>query len=703
MLRLALVEIRMKVPDVALLTAPHAVKFVFVQPVKLNVYPSKIPSRPITSDVSVKRTYSSPLGMNELSDDAVVRSHLEFAIPAILALMWREGRGAPKDGYTSVNGRGRGDENASRGVNAGAGGRWYRLPKSYAGYSRIAKTETYTLAGGEKSILPQEWRLTNDYKRFALLATAPFLLCISLLFLSASEYEHLLRPRSGRQYHENSKYYSAIKPAANKEVDAQRPHITIELPVYKESLVQTMVAPRPFLFTTMGYNSPPSPTANSAYGSTQITPKHDDSEGGFKRRERLKKASNMNYGLVLSPKMEEIVRRLEIERGEKASLADSSASTDGDGGKDIEEQALRLAVEEIYEESGRRFKTWAHNAKALLMGEVILIADSDTIVREDSARELAESPMLQSPSMILKCENGEVTLFKGYIIRWATYSEGSFKEGVSLTCDEPTTNWTDGRNAHMWWRLGLVNKQLRIFLWLDAPVHYKVSMIHVLEERGDEASLTESAVLEKGIAEVTCAWEEGSSITNTEQQQRDHIRHLLAHLFSYNITWGATKKKVERFNLFIEVPRTLRRFWLALIISFLIFVMIVVFSTNLVPPWWSIPSRRLGRYLPACGRCWEPYLIPDRAQSLVDDLLILIVILASHRLQKKPGVPYVTFNCHGLLRFSSMAQTMYMPKFYDIAYTAYHGFRFFVTFFILFPPTLEQEILKKTGVGTETE
>jgi hypothetical protein len=42
------------------------------------------------------------------------------------------------------------------------------------------------------------------------------------------------------QYHENSKYYSAVKPASNKEVDAHLPHITIELPVYKESLEQTM-------------------------------------------------------------------------------------------------------------------------------------------------------------------------------------------------------------------------------------------------------------------------------------------------------------------------------------------------------------------------------------------------------------------------------------------------------------------------------
>ena len=113
-------------------------------------------------------------------------------------------------------------------------------------------------------------------------------------------------------------------------------------------------------------------------------PKHDDSEGEFKRRGRFKKASNMNYGLALSLKMEEMIRRLEIERGEKASLADSSASPDDDGGEDIEEQALRLAVEDIYEENEGRFKPWAHNAKALRIGEVILIVDSDTIVPEVS-------------------------------------------------------------------------------------------------------------------------------------------------------------------------------------------------------------------------------------------------------------------------------------------------------------------------------
>ena len=63
------------VPAVLLLTAPHAVRFVFVQPVRLYVYPSKMAFDPITSDVSVGRMYNWPFRMNELFDDAVAISN----------------------------------------------------------------------------------------------------------------------------------------------------------------------------------------------------------------------------------------------------------------------------------------------------------------------------------------------------------------------------------------------------------------------------------------------------------------------------------------------------------------------------------------------------------------------------------------------------------------------------------------------------
>jgi hypothetical protein len=47
------------------------------------------------------------------------------------------------------------------------------------------------------------------------------------------------------QYHENSMYYSAIKPEPNPEIDNNLPHITIQLPVYKESLELVMYVSLP--------------------------------------------------------------------------------------------------------------------------------------------------------------------------------------------------------------------------------------------------------------------------------------------------------------------------------------------------------------------------------------------------------------------------------------------------------------------------
>lgn len=129
--------------------------------------------------------------------------------------------------------------------------------------------------GAGISIILQESRMDGDWKRFGLLAVAPFLFCVSLVRTVLSRIRNTLSkcflqffalqiisslsfmcdacpffllggahpfpslaPIS--QYHENSKYYSAEAPRPNPEVDTRLPHVTIELPVYKESLEETM-------------------------------------------------------------------------------------------------------------------------------------------------------------------------------------------------------------------------------------------------------------------------------------------------------------------------------------------------------------------------------------------------------------------------------------------------------------------------------
>ncbi|KAI0052840.1 hypothetical protein FA95DRAFT_1601532 [Auriscalpium vulgare] len=616
--------------------------------------------------------------------------------------------------------------------------------------------------GSGVTMLLQEWRLDHDYKRFALLVTSPFLFCVALFFALQviTNISYVFGPVA--QYHENSKYYSAVKPGPNKEVDAHLPHITIELPVYKESLEQTIAPSVQSLKKAMQTYARQGGTSTifvhddglqliseadraervAFYADNGIgwvaRPRHDDTEGGFKRRGRFKKASNMNYGLALSLKMEGWIKRLEA--GEQAGEKDAGAP---DGEEELEEKALRLAIEEIYEESGKRFKPWAHNAKAIRMGDIVLIVDSDTIVPEDcfrdAARELSECPevaIIQHESDVMQvahhyfengiahftrrinkcismgCANGEVAPFvghnaflrwsalqdaafadpgdegkmkiwsetnvsedfdmalrlqlKGYIIRWATYSEGGFKEGVSLTVDDELNRWQKysyGCNELIfnplihWWKLGPITKQLRIFIWSDAPVHYKISMMSYMFSyyglaAGGVLSLINYIILGlslnvDGYYEhsfeiwLACtvvfpgAGNIGYTLLEYRLGQRSilaslmenvtwipffffffgglsiHLSQaLLAHLFSYNITWGATKKEVERSNFFIEVPRILRRFWLAFLICFTVFIGMAIMATSLVPPEWRIPGVDWAVIFPLAIVCGSHILFP---------------------------------------------------------------------------------------------
>ena len=86
---------------------------------------------------------------------------------------------------------------------------------------------------------------------------------------------------------------------------------------------------------------------------------------------------------------------------------------------------------------------------------------------------------------------------------------------------------------------------------------------------------------------------------------------FFAHLFSYNITWGATKKEVERSNFFIEVPRILKRFWLAFAISLACFAAMIVFSLEFVAATgWGIPGSYWAVTLPLAVVAGSHLLFP---------------------------------------------------------------------------------------------
>lgn len=64
---------------------------------------------------------------------------------------------------------------------------------------------------------------------------------------------------------------------------------------------------------------------------------------------------------------------------------------------------------------------------------------------------------------------------------------------------------------------------------------------------------------------------------------------LLAHMFEVDMTWGATAKTLEFTNFFIEVPRTLRRFWFSFSFSIIMVAgMIIMSIAPFVPYGWHI-------------------------------------------------------------------------------------------------------------------
>ncbi|KAJ7244336.1 glycosyl transferase family group 2-domain-containing protein [Mycena rebaudengoi] len=609
-----------------------------------------------------------------------------------------------------------------------------------------AALSLFFILSGVNTLL-SESRLDGDYHRFSLLSAAPFLVCVALFFSSQviTNISFVIGPVA--QYHENSRYYSAIRPAPNPEVDKQLPHVTVELPVYTESLEETIAPSVYSLKKAMQTYARQGGTSSifvhddglqviseeerekriAFYADHNIgwvaRPKHSSAPGGFKRAGRFKKASNMNYGLALSLKME--AKLLELE-----ALQRMGALTVDEEEQCLEDRALELAVEQVYEETGRRWKPWARNGRSCRLGDIILIVDSDTIVPEDcfrdAARELVECPevaIIQHESDVMQvahhyfengiahftrrinkcismgCANGEVAPFvghnaflrwsaiqdaafvdpddgvtkiwsesnvsedfdmalrlqlKGYIIRWATYSEGGFKEGVSLTVDDELNRWEKysyGCNELIfnplvdWWRMGPITKQLRTFIWSDAPVHYKISMCsYMFSYYGIAASAVLSLInyLILGFAlevdgfymhsfEIWLACtlvfpgsgNLGFTLLEYRLGQRSilssfienmtwvpffffffgglsiHLsKSLLAHLFSYNITWGATKKEVERSNFWIEVPRIWHRFRTAFCICFILIAGMIVLSTPVVTADWQIPGTSWSVILP---------------------------------------------------------------------------------------------------------
>ncbi|KAK0392498.1 hypothetical protein NLU13_1993 [Sarocladium strictum] len=461
------------------------------------------------------------------------------------------------------------------------------------------------------SKLLRQWSWDGDWMRFILIVVIPPLCFLSLFFfiVVVSSVFQLLLPAG--MCLRNSKFHSAVKPNRKRYRNYELPHITVQMPVYKEGLrgvvVPTMVSvmaaieyyenqggtasvfinddgmqciepelaaarkqyyrengigycarmpnmksPNRGGFLSWFKRTPKQEEENLNVPDRELSPQARANKLGFVRKGKFKKASNMNYCLAFSNRVEDELHRLtELEcRGRNCAYEELTAEDDDR----LYEQALQNMLD------ADEGKTWAEGN--IRMGEIILIIDCDTRVPIDcllyGALEMHESPevaILQHGSGVMQVahnifENGityftnivytaikygvgtgDVAPFVGHnaFLRWkaiqsvsfvdpedgitkwwsdshvsedfdislrvqmagmtcrlATYHNGGFQEGVSLTVYDELNRWEKyayGCNElvfhpfYKWPYKGPVTRLFLRFLWSNMPVSSKVSII----------------------------------------------------------------------------------------------------------------------------------------------------------------------------------------------------------------------------------
>ena len=422
----------------------------------------------------------------------------------------------------------------------------------------------------------------NQYIRLAFIIVVPFQIWLALFFMQsiAGCIAQLIGPTN--QMRMNTKYYSGqkSKPISRRIL----PHMTIQCPVYKESLHETIIptmesiqdAIRTYemqggtanIFVNedgmqvisqeeaelrrqyyaeqrIGWVSRPKhkepPKRKGIFSRSNQTPALTEGEEYFIRAGKFKKASNMNFALAVSVRVEEKL----------AAVPRHVDWTQHD--EDLEYQ--RCLAEVVTEDQGR---TKAEGD--IRIGEYILLVDSDTRVPNDcfldAVSELELSPqvaVLQYNSGVTNVSNsffehgitfftqliytaikyavsnGDVAPFvghnavlrwsaiqeiayekdgvekywseetvsedfdmalrlqiRGYLVRFASYTMDGFKEGVSLTVYDELARWEKYAYGcselifhplRYWFTRGPFTPLFRMFMGSNMPLPSKLTIM----------------------------------------------------------------------------------------------------------------------------------------------------------------------------------------------------------------------------------
>ena len=340
---------------------------------------------------------------------------------------------------------------------------WVLIHATIVGFTLLAVLATLGL-GWRK--LTFETVLDHKFIRWALILVAFPTIFVSLFFFQVIVQcvWQIIGPVD--QLRKNTRHYSGVAPRRLNRDRCRLPHVTIQMPVYREGLVGVIQPTIMSLKAAISTYEMQGGSANifvnddglqliSNYDAQRrkdfylnqrvgwvARPPHDPKGTGFIRKGKFKKASNMNYAFMISNSVED-----------KLEYVQRDAAWTQHDENDAYEQALSQVIKE---QEGR---AWADGD--IRIGDYILLIDSDTRVPSDclldSVSELEACPdvgILQHSSGVMQVahnffengvafftdliytairygvSNGDVAPFVGHnaFLRWSAMQEVALEE-----------------------------------------------------------------------------------------------------------------------------------------------------------------------------------------------------------------------------------------------------------------------------------
>lgn len=300
------------------------------------------------------------------------------------------------------------------------------------------------------------------YPRLALILAEPIFVCLGLFFVIVifTNCFELMGPISSIKA--NSRFYSAIKPnlAQARALGFTPPPITIQMPIYTESLEGVVKPTVSSLQAAISYYESRGGTARifmnddgmsirseednvlfeEFYANNNIgwvsRPKHNFE--GFVRRGKFKKASNMNFALNISNRVEDAMQKLIDDLYEKG-LDELT--------EDQESELYEAALKQVLDADPR-----AKAGGNIRMGDIILIVDSDTIVPEDCLMYGAAEMFLSPEVAIIQHSTGVMQVSWDFFENGITYFTNLVYTAIRFSVGSGEVAPFVGHNAFLRWR-----------------------------------------------------------------------------------------------------------------------------------------------------------------------------------------------------------------------------------------------------------